>query len=118
FHVDWDLNGLTCDSGMVGQAWRSIYNVTLSIEGYSHQYVEAVIVLLKETAKSRLFMIFRLEGEGRNLVYRPAKPLDSDAALKKGLEEARNYLRVSGIEVEPVPADQLKQVLSPYLTQA
>jgi hypothetical protein len=118
FHVDWDLNGLTCEIGMVGQAWQSIYNVTLSIEGYSHQYVEAVIVLLKETAKSRLFMMFRLEGEGRNLVYRPAKLPDSDAALKKSLEEARNYLRVSGIEVEPVPADQLKKVLSPYLIQA
>jgi len=118
FHVDWDLNGIPCDIGTVSQAWKSIYNVTLSIEGYPHQYVEALIVLLKETAKPRLHLIFRLDGEGRNLVYRPAQPINNDAALKKGLEEARNFLRVSGIEVESVPAGQLKKVLLPYLTQA
>jgi len=118
FHVDWDLNGIPCDIGMVSQAWKSIYNVTLSIEGYPHQYVEALIVLLKETAKPRLNLLFRLDGEGRNLVYRPAQSINNDAALKKGLEEARNFLRVSGIEVESVPAGQLKKVLLPYLTQA
>jgi hypothetical protein len=117
FQVDWDLTGLPCEIEMVGQLWRAIYNVTLSVEGYPHQYVGALIVLLKQGAGNRLFVLLRLEGERRNLVYRPAKPIDNDQAVKKGLDEAQKFLRVSGIEVETVPAGQVKDTLQPYLPE-
>jgi hypothetical protein len=117
FHVDWDLSGLPCDVGAVSQVWRSIYNVTLSVEGYPHQYVGALIVMLKKGSENRLFVILHLEGEARNLVYRPIKPIASDQAAKNGLDEALKFLRVSGIEVESVPAGQVKNNLQPYLLQ-
>jgi len=115
FHVDWDLEALPCEPAAVKQAWESIYNVTLSIEGYPHQYVGALIVLLGEKSKERLLVAFRLDKEKRNLIYRPVRKIGSDADLKKALNEAQSFLRVSGIEVETVAAEQIKKVLEPYL---
>jgi len=115
FHVDWDLESLPCEPAAVKQAWESIYNVTLSIEGYPHQYVGALIVLLGDKSKERLFVAFRLDNEKRNLIYRPVRKIGSDADLKKALNEAQSFLRVSGIEVETVAADQISKVLAPYL---
>jgi len=116
FHVDWDLEELPC-SGLeqIEAAWQSVFNVQLSIEGYPGQYCAAFLVILRLAGVRRLYMAFRLSKTKRTLVFAPAKPPSDEAGFKQAMEEARKYLKVSGVELDKVAPEEMRASLGPIL---
>jgi hypothetical protein len=115
FHPDWDLRGLPCQSAdQVVQAWESVYNVQLSLEGYPSQYCSAYLAVLKEGRQKRLYFLFSLKKNRHTLVCIPSQRPEDDAALRKAVTEGQKYLKKSGFELEPIAADQIAGILGGY----
>ena len=104
FRVDWDLSALYYSSpNDVVELYHSMNMVRLSLEGYPDQFCSAYIVVLKEGEDRRIFVPFRLSESERVLVYVPARPPESQADHARTMQEAKKFLQVVGIDVEPVP---------------
>lgn len=115
FHPDWDLAGLPCRSpDQILQAWGSIYNVQLALEGYPSQYCTAFIVVLKEGSRKRLYLLFNLKKDNHILVCVPGKAPRDEAALKNLVNEAQNYLKLSGFELEKIAPAEVATYLKGY----
>lgn len=112
FRPDWDLHGLPCKSAeQVLQAWESVSNVQLSLEGYPSQYCSAYLVVIKQGKLKQLYILFNLRMNKHTLVCVPAKPPTDEASLTKALGEAMKYLRMSGFELDKIkPADIAHQL--------
>lgn len=112
FRPDWDLAGLPCRSAdQVLQAWESVSNVQLSLEGYPSQYCAAFLVVLKQGKVKQLFLLFNLKASKHVLVCVPGKPPTDEASLSKTLGEAMKYLQMSGFELDKIkPADIAHQL--------
>ena len=118
FHPDWDLSGLPCQSvDQILQAWESVFNVQLSLEGYPSQYCAAFVVVLKTGKQKRLFLVFNLTKDKHVLVSVPAKQPNDEASLKKAVSEGLKFLQLSGFEMEKITADNLSGALSPYFAK-
>ncbi|MDT8440874.1 MAG: hypothetical protein RQ723_04350 [Desulfuromonadales bacterium] len=116
FHPDWDLQGLPCRSTeQIIQAWASVYNVQLSLEGYPSQYCAAFMVVLKQNKQKRLYLLFNLKKDRHLLVCIPAAQPRSDAELKKTIEDGKRYLQLSGFEIEAVEPADLAGTLGSYV---
>lgn len=115
FSPDWDLEGLPCSSvDQVVQAWESVFNVQLSLEGYPAQYCSAFLVIIRNGKKKQLFMLFRLKKNNHTLVCVPAKEPTSDAALKKAVQAGKKFLQLSGFELELLAPENVAGMLTPY----
>ena len=103
FGVDWDLEHLPCSSlDQVVEAYQSICNAQLTLEGYSTQYCSAYIFVLKENGGRQLYMVFNLPQEGRFLIYKPIKKPASSSEIQQLLKEAHKFLQVVGVETERI----------------
>ncbi len=115
FRPDWDLQGLPCrTTDEVVQAWESVYNVQLSLEGYPSQYCSAYLAVLKQGRQKRLYFLFSLKKSKHALVCVPSQLPGDDAALRKVIAEGQKYLKKSGFELEPIAPDQVASVLGGY----
>jgi hypothetical protein len=115
FHPDWDLCGLPCRSAdQVAQAWGSVANVQLSLEGYPSQYCAAFLVVLKQGKQKRLYLLFNLKSSRHILVCVPAKTPGDEAALNRQISDGHKYLRVSGFELEEITAQEIPATLGRY----
>lgn len=118
FRPDWDLTSLPCTSAdQVLQAWGSVFNVQLSLEGYPSQYCTAFLVILKVGKQKQLFIVFNLKTSKHILVCIPGKPPTDEAALTKALEAGRKYLLMSGFELEKVTPADMDRVLGGYFVK-
>ena len=114
-HPDWDLSGLPCQSvDQILQAWESVFNVQLSLEGYPSQYCGAFLVVLKTDKKKRLYLVFNLTKDKHVLVCVPTKQPSDEASLKKEVSEGLKYLQLSGFEMEKMTGDNLASAIGPY----
>ncbi len=112
---DWDLHGLPCRSAeQVLQAWESLSNVQLSLEGYPSQYCAAFLVVLKQDRHKRLYCLFSLKKDKHILVCVPSQLPGDDAALRKAIDEVLKYLRKSGFELEPIAAKNVAATLGSH----
>ena len=115
FRPDWDLNGLPCKGPeQVLQAWSSVFNVQLSLEGYPSQFCSAFLAVLKVGKQKQLFVMFNLKASKHILVCVPSKPPTDDASLNKALDEGRKYLLMSGFELEKIDPSDIERVLGGY----
>jgi hypothetical protein len=107
FRPNWDLEGLPCKSAdQVLQAWESVSNVQLSLEGYPSQYCAAFLVVLKQGKLKQLYILFNLKMTKHVLVCIPSKPPTDEASLNKAIGEGLKYLQMSGFELDKIkPAD-------------
>jgi predicted nucleic acid-binding Zn-ribbon protein len=118
FHVNWDQQELQVPSiDAVFEAWRSVYNVQLTLEGYPSQYCSGALIVLKEGKGKQLYMMFYLKQNERLLVYEPARKPKDTKGFKKALDEARKFMMLSGIEFEKVDKAELASALKSYLSQ-
>ncbi|GEM_PF-1513752 len=115
FHPDWDLDGLPCqNSEQVFKAWETVFNVQISLEGYSSQYCMAFMVVLRLRKQKKLYMLYRLKQDKHTLVCVPAKILKDEASLKKAIKEGLNYLRMSGFKMEEMAVENIDSTLGGY----
>jgi len=98
----------------VVQAWESVYNVQLSLEGYPSQYCSAYLAVLKQGRQKRLYFLFSLKKSKHTLVCVPSQLPGDDAALRKAIAEGQKYLKKSGFELEPIAPDQVASILGGY----
>ena len=118
FHPDWELRGLPCRSAdQVVQAWGSVANVQLALEGYPSQYCAAFLVVLKQGRQKRLYLLFNLKSSRHILVCVPGQPPADEAAFSRHVNEARKYLQVSGFELEKITAQEIPTVLGRYFLE-
>ncbi|MHB8708034.1 MAG: hypothetical protein ACYC9I_04105 [Desulfuromonadales bacterium] len=118
FRPDWDLQALPCKSAdQVLQAWGSVSNVQLSLEGYPSQYCTAFLVVLKFGRQKQLFVLFNLKESKHKLVCVPGTPPGDEAGLNKLIGEGQKYLQMSGFELEKIPPDDMGRVLGGYFLQ-
>jgi hypothetical protein len=103
FRVEWDLTGIVCDGNMkVLEVYRSISMAQLSLEGYPSQYCSAYVVGLVRGQQRQVSVAFRLASSDRTLLYVPAKKLESKEAYGQALQQARKFLQVVGMDIEPL----------------
>jgi hypothetical protein len=115
FHPDWDLEGLPCKSAdQVVQAWESVFNVQLSLEGYPSQYCTVFLVIVNSSGQKQLFMLFRLKKNNHTLVCVPNEPPTNDAAMKKAVQGAHKYLKLSGFELEELAPENVPGMLGSF----
>jgi hypothetical protein len=115
FHPDWDLSGLPCQSAeQVVQAWGSVYNVQLALEGYPSQYCAAFLVVLREGRRKRLYFLFSLKQSRHTLVCVPAQPAPDEAALRKLIAEGQQFLKRSGFAMDKLTAAEVPGMLGGY----
>jgi hypothetical protein len=115
FHPEWDLPGLPCESAeQVVQAWGSVYNVQLALEGYPSQYCAAFLVVLREGRRKRLYFLFSLKQSRHTLVCVPSQPPLDEAALRKLVAEGQQFLKRSGFAMDKVPAAEVPGTLGGY----
>jgi hypothetical protein len=115
FHPDWELSGLPCrDADQVALAWGSVANVQLSLEGYPAQYCAAFLVVLKQGRQKRLYLLFNLKSSKHTLVCVPDQPPGDEAALNRQISEARQYLQISGFELEKIVPGEVSALLGRY----
>jgi hypothetical protein len=115
FRPDWDLGGLPCRStDQIVQAWESVYNVQLSLEGYPSQYCSAFLTVLKQGRQKRLYLLFSLKKSRHTLVCIPSQLPGDDDALRKAIAEGQEYLKKSGFELDPIAPDQVATILGGY----
>ena len=115
FHPDWDLEGLPCQSSeQVFKAWETVFNVQISLEGYSSQYCMAFMVVLRLGKQKKLYMLYRLKKDKHTLVCVPAKTLKDEASLKKAIKEGLKFLKMSGFEMEEMAAENIDSTLGGY----
>ncbi len=115
FHPDWDLAGLPCKSAeQVVQAWESLFNVQLSLEGYPSQYCTAFLVVVDQGEGKQLYMLFRLKKNQHTLVCVPADPPADDAAMQAAIKAGQQYLRLSGFELEEMATASVVEMLGPF----
>ena len=118
FRPEWDLQALPCKSAeQVLQAWGSVSNVQLSLEGYPSQYCTAFLVVLKLGRQKQLFVLFNLKESKHKLVCVPSKPPGDEASLNKLIGEGQKYLQMSGFELEKIPPDDMGRILGGYFLQ-
>lgn len=118
FRPDWDLQALPCKSAdQVLQAWGSVSNVQLSLEGYPSQYCTAFLVVLKAGRQKQLFVVFNLKQSKHKLVCVPSKPPTDEAGLNKLIGEGQKYLQMSGFELEKITPADMGRVLEGYFLQ-
>lgn len=118
FHPDWEMSGLPCRSAdQVVQAWESVYNVQLSLEGYPSQYCAAFLVVIEAAGRRQLYLLFSLKKSRHLLVCIPGQPPDDEAALLKLLDEAQKYLKQSGFELEEIAAAEVPDTLGGYFSR-
>lgn len=112
FRPDWDLQGLPCKSAdQILQAWESMANVQLSLEGYPSQYCAAFLVVLKQGKLKQLYIMFNLKMTKHILVCVPSQPPTDEASLNKAIGEGLKYLQMSGFELDKIrPADVANQL--------
>jgi len=116
FRPDWDLNVLPCSSTeQILQAWASVSNVQLSLEGYPSQYCSAYLVIVKQGKQKQLYMLFNLKGIKHILVCVPSTPPKDEASLNKLAGEGQKYLLMSGFDLEKLPAADIPKRLGHYL---
>ena len=117
FHPKWELSGLPCRAPeQVLNAWESVYNVQLALEGYPSQYCAAFMVVLKEGAQKRIYLLFDLKKDQHLLVCVPGTPPKNEAGLKKLVTDAQKYLKMSGFELEKIPAASIASTLQRYFS--
>jgi myosin heavy subunit len=115
FHPDWALEGLPCQSSeQVFKAWETVFNVQISLEGYTSQYCMAFMVVLRLGKQKKLYMLYRLKKDKHTLVCVPAKMLQDEASLKKAIKEGLKFLKLSGFEMEEMAAEVIDSTLSRY----
>ncbi len=115
FHPDWDLAGLPCHSAeQILEAWESVFNVQLALEGYPSQYCAAFVVIIKAGKMKKIFLLFELKQDKHVLVCLPGTPPRNEAALKELVGAAKNYLKLSGFEIEKIPSANLASTLAKY----
>lgn len=116
FHPEWDLNALPCSSTeQILQAWASVSNVQLSLEGYPSQYCSAYLVIVKQGKQKQLYMLFNLKGLKHILVCVPSTPPKDEASLSKLAGEGQKYLLMSGFDLEKLAAADIPKRLGHYL---
>jgi len=116
FHPDWDLQSLPCASTeQVLQAWASVSNVQLSLEGYPSQYCSAYLVVVKQGRQKQLYMLFNLKEIRHILVCVPANPPKDEASLGKLVGEGQKYLLMSGFDLEKLSSTDIPSRLGHYL---
>jgi hypothetical protein len=116
FHPDWNLQALPCSSpGEILQAWASVSNVQLSLEGYPSQYCSAYLVVLKQGKQKQLYILFNLKEIKHVLVCVPASPPKDEATLARLLGEGQKYLQMSGFDLEKLGATDISKRLARYL---
>lgn len=116
FRPDWDLNALPCSSAeQILQAWASVSNVQLSLEGYPSQYCSAYMVIVKQGKQKQLYMLFNLKGIKHILVCVPSTPPKDEASLSKLAGEGEKYLLMSGFDLEKLPSADIPKRLGHYL---
>jgi hypothetical protein len=119
FRPDWDLEGLPCKSAeQVLQAWGSVSNVQLSLEGYPSQYCAAFLVVLKHGKQKQLVILFNLKGSKHTLVCVPSKSPADEAALDKAVGEGQKYLQMSGFELDKIAPPDVSRILGGYFLKA
>ena len=115
FRPDWDLAGLPCKSpDQVLQAWESVSNVQLMLEGYPSQYCSAFLVVLKQGRGRHLYLLFNLRESRYTLVCVPGKPPTDEASLAKAVEEGLKYLKMSGFELNRIKPADVAHILGSY----
>ena len=118
FHPDWDLQSLPCDSAeQILQAWASVSNVQLSLEGYPSQYCSAYLVVIKQGRQKQLYLLFNLKEIKHILVCVPATPPKDEASLGKLIGEGQKYLLMSGFDLEKLSAAEIPERLGHYLQE-
>ena len=118
FRPDWDMRGLPCRSAdQVVQAWESVYNVQLSLEGYPSQYCAAFLVVIEGAGRRQPYLLFSLKKSRHLLVCIPGQPPDDETTLLKFLDEARKYLKKSGFELEKIAAADVSDTLGGYFSR-
>ena len=118
FHPDWDLQSLPCSSAeQILQAWASVSNVQLSLEGYPSQYCSAHLVVIKQGRQKQLYILFNLKELKHILVCVPSTPPKDESSLGKLVEEGRKYLLMSGFDLEKLAADDIPLRLGHYLKE-
>jgi len=116
FHPDWDLQSLPCASTeQILQAWASVSNVQLSLEGYPSQYCSAYLTVVKQGRQKQLFMLFNLKEIRHILVCVPANPPKDEASLGKLIGEGQKYLLMSGFDLEKLSSTDIPARLGHYL---
>jgi hypothetical protein len=116
FRPDWDLQSLPCASAeQILQAWSSVSNVQLSLEGYPSQYCSAYLVVVKQGKQKQLYLLFNLKGLKHLLVCVPATPPKDEAALAKLLGEGQKYLQMSGFDLEKLAPADIPRRMGHYL---
>jgi hypothetical protein len=119
FRPDWDMTGLPCRSAeQVVQAWESVYNVQLSLEGYPSQYCAAFLVVVEQAGRRQLYLLFNLKQSRHLLVCVPGQAPADAAALLKLIGEGKKYLKKSGFELEELAAAEVPDTLGGYFARA
>lgn len=119
FRPDWDLEGLPCKSAdQVLQAWESVSNVQLSLEGYPSQYSAAFLVVIKQGKLKQLYILFNLKMTKHILVCVPSKPPTDEAGMNKTIGEALKYLQMSGFELDKIKPTDIDHQLGYYFLGA
>jgi hypothetical protein len=104
FQVDLELAGIDYVAAEeVAELHQGLCMIQLSLEGYPSQYCAGYIIGLQQGRSRQVFVAFRLSASGRNLVYRPTHRPRNQAEYGKALREAIKFLRVVGLETEPLP---------------
>lgn len=118
FHPDWNLEGLPCKSSdQIVKAWETVFNVQTKLEGYPSQYCMAFLVVLRLGKQKKLYMLYRLKLDKHTLVCVPAKTPEDETSLKKTINEALNFLKMSGFEMDEMAAENVDSTLSPYFLE-
>ena len=119
FRPDWDLEGLPCTSaGQVFQAWETVFNVQISLEGYPSQYCMAYLVVLKVDKIKKLYMLFRLKQNKHSLVCVPARTPKNESELKAAVDEGLKFLQSSGFDMEKMPEEYVEGTLGGFFVGA
>ena len=115
FRPDWDLEGLPCTSSDdVLQAWETVFNVQISIEGYPSQYCMAFLVVVREGKRKKVYILYRLKMNKHTLVCVPAKTPKDEKSLKKAISEALKFLKMSGFEMDEMAPEHIESALKSY----
>lgn len=116
FRPEWDLQALPCDSAeQILQAWASVSNVQLSLEGYPSQYCSAYLTVIKQGRQKQLYLLFNLKGIKHILVCVPTTAPKDEASLGKLVAEGQKYLLMSGFDLEKLPVADIPKRLGYYL---
>jgi hypothetical protein len=119
FRPNWDLERLPCKSAdQILQAWESVSNVQLSLEGYPSQYCAAFLVVLKQGKLKQLYILFNLKMTKHVLVCIPSKLPTDEASLNKAISEGLKYLQMSGFELDKIKPEDFEHQLGHYFTDA